>query len=90
MYHLYVIKHNRREQLREFLQTEQIQTLVHYPIPVHKQKAYFNISSRDKLPITEVVCEKILSLPIHPWLNELEIQIISEKIKVFNNKMKKP
>jgi dTDP-4-amino-4,6-dideoxygalactose transaminase len=75
VYHLYVIRCNERDRLQQYLSREEIQTLIHYPIPVHMQKAYM---SDDKLPITEKTCGKILSLPMNPWMDEEEVETVSK------------
>jgi dTDP-4-amino-4,6-dideoxygalactose transaminase len=77
VYHLYVIRHKHRDKLQEYLLKQGVQTLIHYPIPVHNQRAYMR---SDKLPITEKICGEILSLPIYPWLKEDEVKTISEHI----------
>jgi dTDP-4-amino-4,6-dideoxygalactose transaminase len=78
VYHLYVIRSEKRDALKKYLQMKEIQTQIHYPIPVHKQKSY---ETNSKLPITEKICNEILSLPMHPWLREEEIEKICEAIK---------
>jgi dTDP-4-amino-4,6-dideoxygalactose transaminase len=80
VYHLYVIRSEKRDALKEYLQKEEIQTQIHYPIPVHKQKAYLEFSVA-QLPVTEKICGEILSLPLHPWTNSDEILTISKVIK---------
>ncbi len=81
VYHLYVIQAKNRGKLKEQLKKNGIQTQIHYPIPVHKQKAYSKYRNMFKLPNTEKICHKILSLPMHPWLIEEEIDTITHKIK---------
>jgi len=84
VYHLYVIRYKERDRLQQHLLKEEIQTIVHYPIPVHMQKPYL---SREKLPVTENTCSHILSLPLNPWLREEEVNIIAEcLLKVANRK----
>jgi dTDP-4-amino-4,6-dideoxygalactose transaminase len=80
VYHLYVIRHKQRDKLQSYLLKRGIQTLIHYPIPVHAQKAYM---SHVKLSITEKICKEILSLPINPWLKEDEVRMISENIMKY-------
>jgi dTDP-4-amino-4,6-dideoxygalactose transaminase len=80
VYHLYVIMHNDRDKLQQHLLKKGVQTLIHYPIPVHKQKAY---DVGITLHITEQICRKILSLPIHPWLLEDEIRVICDSINEY-------
>jgi dTDP-4-amino-4,6-dideoxygalactose transaminase len=72
VYHQYVIQHPQRESLRLFLKERGIGSLIHYPVPVHRQPAY-----QDRLPlpagpllVTEAACERILSLPIHGQLTD--------------------
>ncbi|MCW4047197.1 MAG: DegT/DnrJ/EryC1/StrS family aminotransferase [Candidatus Bathyarchaeota archaeon] len=81
VYHLYVIRHKHRNKLQQYLLSRGIQTLIHYPVPVHMQRAYKTI---DKLPVTEKICNEILSLPLHPWLSENEVEVVSECIKEFS------
>ena len=81
VYHLYVIRYKNREMLQQHLQKNGIPTQIHYPIPVHKQKAYLNLGFNVHLPATEKICTEILSLPMHPLLHEDEILIIVEGVK---------
>ena len=81
IYHLYVIKSDFRDKLKEIFDKNNIQTYIHYPIPVHMQKAYANYRNIYNLTSTEKTCKEILSLPMHPWLTEEEIRSISELIK---------
>ncbi len=83
VYHLYVIRNKYRTKLQQYLLKQGIQTLVHYPIPVHLQKAY---ATNDKLPITESICHEILSLPMNPWLKEEEVEKISKILGNYRRK----
>ncbi|MGA3290265.1 MAG: DegT/DnrJ/EryC1/StrS family aminotransferase [Candidatus Bathyarchaeia archaeon] len=80
VYHLYVITSKERNRLQKHLIKKGIQTLIHYPIPVHKQNAY---AIRENLPVTEELCGRILSLPIHPWLHEDEVRKVSACISEY-------
>lgn len=84
VYHLYVIRHQNRDKLKQYLEKNNIQTQIHYPIPIHKQKAYISLFPDKNLPITEKICDEILSLPMHPWLLTDDIKKISDSIKEFN------
>jgi len=77
VYHLYVIRHKERDKLQQHLLKNGIQTQIYYPIPVHKQKAYLDLGYSTSLPITEKICNEILSLPIHPWIRKEEVEIIA-------------
>jgi dTDP-4-amino-4,6-dideoxygalactose transaminase len=83
--HLYVIRTPQRDELQRFLTAEGIQTLIHYPIPPHKQKAYkeFNHLS---FPITEEIHKTVLSLPMSPTLTDEQVKFVCERIKVFFQK----
>ena len=80
VFHLFVIRTQNRNELQNYLTQNGIQTIIHYPIPPHKQKALqcFNDLS---FPITEKIHNEVLSLPISPVLNRDEVDYI---IKVVN------
>ncbi len=78
--HLLPIVVEQRAALMDFLDANNIQTAIHYPIADHKQQAYqTNVS----LPLTEVFCEKVMSLPLYPGISENDIDYVCEKIKEF-------
>ncbi len=79
VYHLYVIKHKNRDFIQKELLKKDIQTQIHYPIPVHLQNAYKNMNPV-KLPGTEKVCEEILSLPMHPWMISEEVNEVCNSL----------
>ena len=72
VFHLFVIRTENRDKLQEYLNSYGIQTVIHYPIPPHKQKALqeFNHLS---LPITEKIHQEVLSLPMSSVLTDEEI-----------------
>jgi len=82
VYHLYVIRTKERNELGKRLISKGIATGIHYPIPVHKQKAYHRFKHSD-LPVTEMLAESVLSLPMFPELTESEIQFVCSNIKTF-------
>tara|TARA_B100001250_G_scaffold411040_1_gene438755 strand:+ start:1818 stop:2921 length:1104 start_codon:yes stop_codon:yes gene_type:complete len=81
VYHLFVIRTKYRDKLKESLINAGIETLIHYPIPPHKQPALYQYNHL-KLPITELIHNQILSLPCSPWLSIEDQELI---IKVCNN-----
>ena len=68
VWHLFVIRTKKRNALQKYLNDRDIQTLIHYPIPPHKQKAYSQWQNFN-LPITEKIHQEVLSLPISPVQN---------------------
>lgn len=81
VFHLFVIRTSDREDLQEYLRQNTIQTVIHYPIPVHKQKAFSEWNDLS-FPITEKIHEEVLSLPMSPVLTESEVDCI---IAVLNS-----
>jgi dTDP-4-amino-4,6-dideoxygalactose transaminase len=76
IWHLYVVRHANRQKLQTLLFNKGIQTIIHYPIAVHKQEAYHEINHYN-LPMTEKCADEVLSLPIGPTMKDTEIAYIS-------------
>jgi dTDP-4-amino-4,6-dideoxygalactose transaminase len=78
VWHCYVIETPQRDRVRSVLQDAGIQTAVHYPVPVHLQKAYAPLGYKSgDLPVTEALCERCLSLPIYPELSKEKISHVA-------------
>jgi dTDP-4-amino-4,6-dideoxygalactose transaminase len=78
VWHCYVIETPQRDRVRSALQDAGIQTAVHYPVPVHLQKAYAHLGYKSgDLPVTEALCEQCLSLPIYPELSKEKISRVA-------------
>ena len=82
VFHLYVIRSKKRDKLKEFLFQNGVETIIHYPIPPHKQKAFKEWCTLS-LPVTEKMHAEVLSLPIGAHLNENEIKMIISLINKF-------
>ncbi|MBM7556923.1 DegT/DnrJ/EryC1/StrS family aminotransferase [Halanaerobacter jeridensis] len=77
VYHLYVVRANKRDELRNELSNEDISTGIHYPIPLHLQPAYEYLGYKEgEFPISENVSEEIISLPMWPELSNSDIKEI--------------
>jgi len=84
VYHLYVIRTPKRDALRAYLGERGISTGIHYPIPIHLQKAYPDLGyRRGDFPFTEEYSQQILSLPMFPELTDDMIEYVAEVIKDF-------
>jgi dTDP-4-amino-4,6-dideoxygalactose transaminase len=81
-FHLFVIRTDSRDELQSFLQRNEIQTVIHYPIPPHKQKAYSEWNNLS-YPISELIHTQVLSLPISPVMNDDEIQIVIDALNKY-------
>jgi dTDP-4-amino-4,6-dideoxygalactose transaminase len=84
VYHLYVIRTRKRDSLQAFLKQRGIETLIHYPIPIHQQRAFKELGyRRGDLPLTEQCSRKILSLPFFPGITEAEMEEVANGIQGF-------
>lgn len=83
VYHLYVIRTENREGLQEYLADHGVDTLVHYPIPVHRQDAYAEYRGL-RLPVTVSVSDEILSLPISPWHTREDIERVASLVETYH------
>jgi dTDP-4-amino-4,6-dideoxygalactose transaminase len=73
VYHQYVIRSERRDEIRALLAENGWEALVHYPRPVHLQKAYRDLGVDAGLPVTEEATRKVLSLPLDQWMTDEEV-----------------
>jgi dTDP-4-amino-4,6-dideoxygalactose transaminase len=84
VYHLYVVRTNKRDSLQKHLNLNGIGTLIHYPIPAHLQNAYKDLGyKKGDFPISEKISDTCLSLPIWPGMEKEMIKYISKIIKDF-------
>lgn len=77
VWHLFVVRTSERENLQKYLADNNIQTIIHYPIPPHKQNCYSKYNNFS-LPITEKIHNEVLSLPISPVMKENEVEMVVE------------
>jgi dTDP-4-amino-4,6-dideoxygalactose transaminase len=84
VHHLFVIQTDRRDELRAFLEERRIETKVHYPIPIHLQPAARDLGyARGDFPVCERQAARILSLPVHQWLTDAQIDKVCGAIADF-------
>lgn len=87
VYHLYVIRSAKRDEMQAFLKARGVGALIHYPVPVHLQPAYRDTLRRsDNLFSTEKAAREVLSLPIYPELPEKELQKVVEIMQYYEEK----
>ena len=77
VFHLFVIRTKKRQELQDYLIENQIETVIHYPIAPHKQKAFQNWNDLS-FPISEKIHNEVLSLPISPVLTDEEVSFVIE------------
>lgn len=84
VYHLFVIRTAKRDQLQQHLNANGIGTLIHYPVPPHLQQAYANLNFKQgDFPLAEEIANTSLSIPLYPGLGESEIEYVCDQIKKF-------
>jgi dTDP-4-amino-4,6-dideoxygalactose transaminase len=84
VYHLYVIRCPRRDELAVYLGEQGIGTQIHYPVPIHLQPAYSGrVSPAGALPVTEQAAQEILSLPLYPELAADDVETVAQHIRRF-------
>lgn len=83
VFHLYVVLSKKRNELKKFLEGEGISCGIHYPVPIHKQKAFKKMYEGHVFPIAEKLSEQMLSLPIFPEMSNEQVEYVCSKIKEF-------
>lgn len=85
VYHIFPVFSDRRDELQRYLNEQGIQTLIHYPIPPHRQQCYAKSSLAElSLPVTEMIHAQELSLPISPVMSDDEVAQVIESINKFS------
>lgn len=88
VYHLYELRlkdKQTRDSLQTFLKEQGIYSALHYPVPCHKQEVYKELSTTTSLEVTEALADTLLSLPMHPFMTDLDVRKVCEAITVFFN-----
>ncbi|HAQ38253.1 MAG TPA: DegT/DnrJ/EryC1/StrS family aminotransferase [Saprospiraceae bacterium] len=88
VFHQYTIrvKEGKREALRKYLTDENIPHNIYYPVPLYEQEAFKHLSGAvEFLPVTDMLCKEVLSLPIHTEMNQEILSYITQKINNFFN-----
>ena len=86
-YHLYVVRHPRRDDLKKHLEDNRVGCALHYPLPLHLQKCYANLGHKaGDFPIAEKAARECLSLPIYPEMTDAQIQRVAEVVRDFFGK----
>ena len=82
VWHLFVIRTTEREKLQQYLTDNGVQTVIHYPVPPHKQPAYKEWNHLS-FPVTEKIHNEVLSLPIGSHLLDEDIEFVAEKLNAY-------
>ncbi len=85
VFHLFVVRSLKRDDLKHFLEENGIQAGIHYPVPLHLTAAYqcLGVPGRGSMPVTERLAAEILSLPMYPELTDAQINYMIAKLQEF-------
>jgi dTDP-4-amino-4,6-dideoxygalactose transaminase len=84
VWHLYVVRHPRRDQIKHHLEAHRIGCALHYPLPLHLQKAYAHLGYKaGDFPVAEKAANECLSLPIYPEMTDAQIDRVGTVLKSF-------
>jgi dTDP-4-amino-4,6-dideoxygalactose transaminase len=82
--HLYVVRHARRDELAVHLKARGVATLIHYPIPLHRQPAFADLVPENlALPAVETAAREILSLPLYPEMTDAQAHEVAQAVRGF-------
>jgi dTDP-3-amino-3,4,6-trideoxy-alpha-D-glucose transaminase len=81
-YHLFVITTPQRDKLRAYLAERNIPTLIHYPVPLHRQPAFAEFGPA-RCPNADQICSRVLSLPMHAFLSDTDVERVIEAVRGF-------
>jgi dTDP-4-amino-4,6-dideoxygalactose transaminase len=84
VFHLFPVFSEARDDLQQYLSDNGVGTLIHYPIPIHKQQAYAEYSDLN-LPITTMIHESILSIPLSPYITLEDSDVIIDILNAYKN-----
>ena len=81
-YHLFVVTTSRRDALQDYLRERGVPSLIHYPISLHRQKAFSDFPA-SHCPNADALCSRVLSLPIHGLLSDVDVERVVEHVTGF-------
>ena len=76
-WHLFVVLAEDREDFRARMREQGVETMVHYPEPIHRQAAYVRLGGGVPLPVSERLCAQVVSLPLYPELTDAEAEQVA-------------
>jgi dTDP-4-amino-4,6-dideoxygalactose transaminase len=87
VYHLFVVRSKHRDALKEFLRSQGVETMIHYPKALPFEPAYTSCKFKSEdFPVAHAIQQEVLSLPCHPNLTDAEVAYICDGIKKFSNR----
>lgn len=84
-WHQFTVRSDRRDALQEFLKENGVDSMIYYPVPIHYHQPYKHLAERGSLPITEQTSLEVLSLPVHQYLTNEEVDYVAALICEFSS-----
>jgi dTDP-4-amino-4,6-dideoxygalactose transaminase len=81
VFHLFVVRVQRRDEVRAELSARGVEAAVHYPLPVHRHPAYAHLGAERSFPVSERLCNEVLSLPLYPQLADAEVARVVDALR---------
>lgn len=83
-WHQFTIRSKDRDALQAFLKEREVDSMIYYPVPIHFHKPYQHLAERGSLPVTEAISNEVLSLPVHQYLSNNEVDFVADSIREFS------
>jgi dTDP-4-amino-4,6-dideoxygalactose transaminase len=84
IYHVYALRLKDRDRIMTIFKKNQISALVHYPIPLHLQKAYRGLGyKKGDFPVSEKIARQTVSLPMYPYIKEAQVRLVTDIIAKY-------
>jgi dTDP-4-amino-4,6-dideoxygalactose transaminase len=88
VWHLYVVRHPRRDEIRAELERRAIQSGLHYPIPLHLQRAYAHLGHREgDFPVAERIGRECLTLPLFPEMTQAQQAVVAHALREITEEL---
>ena len=85
-YYVFAVRLKERDLFQDYLKEKGISTIIHYPLPVHRQKSCIKLANTKDLKLTEKITDEVISLPVFPQMTDLEVEYVIEAVKGFFTK----
>src|SRR5690606_7938040 len=84
VFHQYTLRAPRRNELQQYLQQQEVPSMIYYPVPLHLQEAYASYGyKKGDCPVSEKLAEEVISLPMHSELDKDQLAFITELVTKF-------
>ncbi|MFB9068170.1 DegT/DnrJ/EryC1/StrS family aminotransferase [Pseudofulvimonas gallinarii] len=84
VHHLCVLRSNHREAFQAHLASHGVASDIHYPCPDHRQPVWNGRFNGVRLPVTERVCQEVVTIPCHPWMDDGEVEQVADAIRAWS------